>query len=158
MEPILLAYIGIAAMLIFSGVGSCYGTTVSGNAAVGAMKKNKGAFGSYMILCAMPSTQGLYGFLGYFLLKGYLVPNITMAMASAIFGVGLACGLICLYSSIRQGQLSANGITAIGNGHDVFGNSLILVAFPELYAILGVAAVFFVGQAIAPLMAALPTM
>lgn len=148
MEPILLAYIGVAAMLIFSGIGSCYGTTISGNAAVGAMKKNKGAFGSYMILCAMPATQGLYGFLGYFLLKGYLIPTITIGAASAIFGAGLACGLVCLYSSIRQGGLAANGITAIGNGHDVFGNSLILVAFPELYAILSVAAVFFVGQAI----------
>ncbi|MEG0032910.1 MAG: V-type ATP synthase subunit K [Mucinivorans sp.] len=148
MEPILLAYIGIALMLTLSGVGSSYGTTISGNAAVGAMKKNKGAFGSYLILCAMPSTQGLYGFLGYFLLKGFLVPEITMASAAAIFGGGLALGALGLWSSIRQGQLSANGITAIGNGHDVFGNTLILVAFPELYAILGVAAVFFIQTAL----------
>lgn len=148
MEPILLAYIGVALMLILSGVGSCYGTTISGNAAVGAMKKNGGAFGSYLILCAMPSTQGLYGFLGYFLLKGFLIPEISVATASAIFGGGLALGAMCLWSSIRQGQLSANGITAIGNGHDVFGKTLILVAFPELYAILGVAAVFFISIAI----------
>ncbi|MEF9950134.1 MAG: V-type ATP synthase subunit K [Mucinivorans sp.] len=148
MEPILLAYIGIALMLLLSGIGSSYGTTISGNAAVGAMKKNKGAFGSYLILCAMPSTQGLYGFLGYFLLKGFLVPEITLASAAAIFGGGLALGLLGLFSSIRQGELSANGITAIGNGHDVFGNTLILVAFPELYAILGVAAVFFISTAI----------
>lgn len=148
MEPILIAYLGIAVMLVFSGVGSCYGTTISGNAAVGAMKKNSGAFGSYMILCAMPSTQGLYGFLGYFLLKSYLVPEITMFQASAILGGGLALGLVSLWSSLRQGQLSANGITAIGNGYDVFGKTLILVAFPELYAILGVAAVFFISTSI----------
>ena len=143
-----MAYLGVALMLALSGIGSCYGTTISGNAAVGAMKKNKGAFGSYLILCAMPSTQGLYGFLGYFLLKGFLVPEITFPAAAAIFGGGLALGLLCLWSSYRQGQLSANGITAIGNGHDVFGNTLILVAFPELYAILGVAAVFFISTAI----------
>lgn len=148
MEPILLAYIGIAAMLVLSGIGSCYGTTISGNAAVGAMKKNKGAFGSYLILCAMPATQGLYGFLGYFLLKDFLVADISLASASAIFAGGLALGLVGLWSSFRQGQLSANGITAIGNGHDVFGNTMILVAFPELYAILGVATVFFIMQAL----------
>ncbi|MFI3294996.1 MAG: V-type ATP synthase subunit K [Rikenellaceae bacterium] len=148
MEPIFLAYLGIAAMLGLSGIGSCYGTTISGSAAVGAMKKNKGAFGSYMILCAMPSTQGLYGFLGYFLLKGALVPEISMVAGAAIFGVGLACGIVCLFSSLRQGQLSASAISAIGGGHDVFGNSMILVAFPELYAILGLAAVFFVSAAI----------
>lgn len=148
MEPILLAYIGVSLMLILSGIGSCYGTTISGNAAVGAMKKNKGAFGSYLILCAMPATQGLYGFLGYFLIKDFLIADITIASASAIFGAGLALGAVGLWSSLRQGQLSANGITAIGNGHDVFGNTMILVAFPELYAILGVAAIFFVMTAL----------
>lgn len=148
MEPILIAYLGVAAMLILTGIGSCYGTTISGNAAIGAMKKNKEAFGSYMILCAMPSTQGLYGFLGYFLLKGFLVPEITMAQSVAILGGGLVLGLVGIWSALRQGQLAANGISAIGNGHDVFGNSLILVAFPELYAILGVAAVFFISTAI----------
>lgn len=145
MEPILIAYLGIAAMLTFSGIGSCYGTTISGNAAVGAMKKNPDAFGSYMMLCALPSTQGLYGFLGYFLLKDYLVDAISIGSAAAIFGGGLALGLVSLWSSLRQGQLAANSIAAIGNGHDVFGKSLILVAFPELYAILGVATVFFIS-------------
>ena len=101
-----------------------------------------------MILCAMPSTQGLYGFLGYFLLKGFLVPEITMAQAAAIVGGGLALGLVSLWSSYRQGQVAANAIAAIGNGHDVFGSSLILLAFPELYAILGVAAVYFISIAI----------
>ncbi len=149
MEPILLAYIGVAAMLVLSGIGSCYGTTISGNAAVGAMKKNKSSFGSYLILCAMPSTQGLYGFLGYFLIKDYLIADITMTSAAAIFGGGLALGAVSLWSSYRQGGLAANGITAIGNGHQVFGNTLILVAFPELYAILGVAAIYFISQALA---------
>lgn len=148
MEPILIAYLGVATMLVLTGIGSCYGTTISGNAAIGAMKKNKDAFGSYMILCAMPSTQGLYGFLGYFLLKGFLVPEITMVQAVAILGGGLVLGLVGIWSALRQGQLAANGISAIGNGHDVFGNSLILVAFPELYAILGVAAVFFISTSI----------
>lgn len=148
MEPILIAYLGVAAMILLSGIGSCYGTTISGSAAVGAMKKNQGAFGSYLILCAMPSTQGLYGFLGYFLIKDFLTPDITMGTAAAIMGGGLALGAVSLFSSIRQGSISASGITAIGNGHDVFGKTMILVAFPELYAILGVAAIFFIMQAL----------
>lgn len=148
MEPILIAYIGVAAMLLLSGIGSCYGTTISGSAAVGAMKKNQADFGSYLILCALPSTQGLYGFLGYFLIKDFLIADITMATAAAIFGGGLALGAVSLWSSMRQGGLAANGITAIGNGHDVFGKTMILVAFPELYAILGVAAIFFIMQSL----------
>ncbi len=148
MSPILLAYIGVAIMVGVAGVGSCLGTTIAGNAAVGAMRKNPKGFSNYMILSAIPGSQGLYGFVGYFILKDFLVPEITMLQASAIFGVGLILGLTGVYSSIRQGQVCANGISAIGSGHNVFVNTLILAALPELYAILGVAAVFLVSQAI----------
>ncbi len=142
MEPIILAYIGAALMVGLSGVGSAYGTTIAGNAAVGAMKKNGGAFGSYMVLSALPGSQGLYGFISFFLIKNYLTPEISVLQAAAIMGLGLIVGIVCLLSSIRQGQVCANGVAAIGNGHDVMGKTLILAAFPELYAILTVAAVF----------------
>lgn len=144
MEPIILAYIGIALMAGLSGVGSAYGTTIAGNAAVGAMKKNSNAFGQYIMLSALPGSQGLYGFIGFFLMRGYLTAGISWMQAAAIFGVGLAVGLLCLLSSIRQGQVCANGIAAVGNGHNVATKTLILAAFPELYAILGVAIVFLI--------------
>ena len=38
MEPITLGYLGMAIMFTLAAVGSCYGTTIAGNAAVGAMK------------------------------------------------------------------------------------------------------------------------
>lgn len=144
MEPIILAYIGIALMAGLSGVGSAYGTTIAGNAAVGAMKKNSNAFGQYIMLSALPGSQGLYGFIGFFLMRGYLTAGIAWMQAAAIFGVGLAVGLLCLLSSIRQGQVCANGIAAVGNGHNVATKTLIFAAFPELYAILGVAIVFLI--------------
>ena len=144
MQPIILAYIGMALMMGMAGIGSAFGGSIAGNAAVGAMKKNKGAFGSYMVLSALPGTQGLYGFVGFFLMTKFLTPEITVLQAAAIFGLGLLVGFVGLFSSIRQGQVCANGIAAIGNGHNVMGNTLILAAFPELYAILSVAAVFMV--------------
>ncbi|MDR2064132.1 MAG: hypothetical protein LBP85_00235 [Prevotellaceae bacterium] len=148
MEPILLAYIGVAFMVGLSGIASCFGTSIAGNAAIGAIKKDSSVFGSCMMLSALPSTQGLYGFAGYYLLSKYLTANMTMLQGAAILGTGIAVGTVCLFSAIRQGQICANGITAIGNGHKVLGNTLILGAFPELYAILGVALVFLVGNMI----------
>ncbi len=149
MEPILVAYVGVAIMLFLTGIGSAYGVTIAGNAAIGAMKKNIGAFGNYMTLSAMPGSQGIYGFLGFFLFRPYLVDEISLFQAVAILGGGITLGVVGLFSAIRQGQTAANGIAAIGNGHPVFGNTLILCAFPELYAILGVAAVFLIGGSIA---------
>jgi V/A-type H+-transporting ATPase subunit K len=98
-----------------------------------------------MVLSALPGTQGLYGFLGYFLLAKYLVAGITMFQAAAIFGAGLALGCVGLLSAIRQGQVCANGIAGIGAGYDVFGKTLILAVFPELYAIVALAATFMIG-------------
>ena len=66
MDPVVLSYLGIAAMIGLSGVGSAYGVTITGNASVGAMKKNMDAFGNYMVLSALAGSQGLYGFLSYF--------------------------------------------------------------------------------------------
>lgn len=148
MTPLFLAYLGVAIMVGVAGIGSAYGTTIAGNATVGAIKKNSSAFGNCMILAALPGSQGLYGFVGYFMVKGFLVPTITMDQAVAIFSASLIMGLVGIYSSIRQGQVCANGIVAMGNGHNVFGNTLILAAYPELYSILAVASVFLISTAI----------
>lgn len=137
MEPIVLAYLGIAVMVGLSGIGSAYGVTICGNAAVGALKKNPGASGQYIGLSALPSSQGLYGFVGYFLLSSFLIEGITWYAAAAVFGAGLGLGLVALFSAIRQAQVCANGIIAIGGGHNVFGTTMVLAVFPELYAILG---------------------
>lgn len=148
MTPILLAYIGVVLMIGLAGVGSSYGVTICGNAAIGALKKNTTAFGSYMILSAMPGSQGLFGFVSYFIVQSRLTPDITWFQAVAILGAGLIMGFVGMFSSIRQSQLCANGITSIGNGNDVFGNTLILAAFPELYSILAIAAVFLINSSI----------
>lgn len=150
MTPIFLAYIGIALMIGLAGIGSAYGTTIAGNAAVGSMKKNSEAFGSYIMLSALPGSQGLYGFAGYFLLNsfGLLDPGIGWDKASAVFVSGIFLGFVGLLSAIRQGQLCANGIAAVGQGHDVAGKKLILAVFPELYAIIALAATYMIGAAV----------
>lgn len=148
---LLTAYIGIAAMLALSGIGSAYGVSIAGSAAIGALKKNEGAFGNFLVLTALPGTQGLYGFAGYFMFQSIfsvLTPDISMFQAAAVLAGGLALGFVGLFSSIRQGKVCANGIAAIGQGHNVFTNTLILAVFPELYAIVSLAAVFLIGSAV----------
>ncbi len=115
---------------------------------MGALKKNDEAFGSYLVLSALPGTQGLYGFMGYFILAPYLVDGITMTQGAAILGAGIGLGTVGLLSGIRQGMVCANGIAAIGSGHNVFGNTLILAVFPELYAIVAFAATFLISGAL----------
>lgn len=139
---IILAYLGVALCVGLSGVGSAYGVTICGNAAIGAYKKNPSASGSYIALAALPSSQGLYGFVGFFMLNSHLAAATAdnengMLVAAAILGAGLALGLVALFSAIRQAKVCANGISAIGGGHNAFGTTMVLAVFPELYAILG---------------------
>ena len=149
---LLIAYTGIGLMIALSGIGSAYGVTIAGNAAIGALKKDSSKFGNFLVLTALPGTQGLYGFAGYFMFQSIfniLTPDITAIQAAAAFAAGIAMGLVGLLSSIRQGQVCANGIAAIGQGNDVFGNTLILAVFPELYAIIALAVTFLIANAVA---------
>ena len=146
MQPIFLAYTGVILTLALSGIGSAYGVTIAAKAGIGAMKKAPESFGTFLILCAPPSTNGLYGFLGYFMIAGHLTADITLGTAAAIFAACTALGLVNLASALNQGQASANAMAAIASGHDIFGKSLIMIVFAELYAIVAVAALFLIGQ------------
>ena len=130
-----LVYLGLGLMLGLAGIGSSYGTTIAANAAEGALKKNPEKSSTYMILSALPATQGLYGFVGFLLWLVVFKPDFTV-MGPKLFGVGLAVGLVCLFSAIRQGQVCANGIVGESQGHSVMTNTLIYAALPEFYAIL----------------------
>ncbi|MDX9781853.1 MAG: V-type ATP synthase subunit K [Bacteroidales bacterium] len=142
--PLTLAYVGMGIMLAVSCIGSTIGVTIGGNATIGALKKNPDMFGSAMILCALPSTQGLYGFAGFFLMLNRLLamPLLSLGQGFAIFAVGVALGVVGYFSALKQASIVANGIVEMSNGQDVFGKTLILGVFPELYAILAFAAAF----------------
>ena len=134
MEQI-LGYLGLGLVLALAGIGSSIGTTTAGNAAEGALKRKPEASGSYLLLSALPSTQGIYGFVAFFIMLGKFTSGTIGGMLC--FGIGLSVGLACMSSGIRQGQVCANGIVGVSQGHDVVTNTLIYAALPEFYAILG---------------------
>ena len=130
----ILGYLGLGLMLALAGIGSCFGTTIAGSAAEGALKKDPSKSASYMILSALPATQGLYGSMG----RDFATDGPLM------LGIGLGVGLVCLFSAIRQGQICASGIVGISQGHDVQTNTMIYAALPEFYAILALVAALMV--------------
>ena len=129
----ILGYIGMGLMLALAGIGSSIGTTIAGNAAEGALKINPEKSGNYLVLSAVPATQGIYGFVAFFLWLG----RDFSTDGALMFGIGISVGLACMISAIRQGMICANGIVGISQGHNVFTNTLIYAALPEFYAILG---------------------
>jgi len=146
---IYLAYAGLAFMIALSGIGSAIGVSMGGNSSIGALKKIQKNLVTNMLLAALPGTQGLYGFGGYFVIDqlfGLVHPGMPMFNGIAILSMGLFLGFVALFSAIKQGSVTSNGIAAIGGGNDVFGNTLILAVFPELYAIIAFAATFLMAN------------
>ena len=142
MLNLVLGYLGLGLVLALAGIGSAIGTTIAGNAAEGALKRKPEGSGNYMVLSALPATQGIYGFVAFFMLMSKAAES-----GALVFGIGVSVGLVCMLSAIRQGQVCANGIVGVSQGHNVFTNTLIYAALPEFYAILGL-----VGAVMAALM------
>jgi V/A-type H+-transporting ATPase subunit K len=132
----ILAFAGCGLMLGLAGAGSAMGTATAGMATLGMVKKKPELFGSGIILTAVPGTQGIYGFVGFFL-SLQLMSDMTLIKGAVIFGSGLGLGLAGLLSGWYQGRVCADGINAMAGGDTgAFGKTMMLAAFPEFYAIL----------------------
>jgi V/A-type H+/Na+-transporting ATPase subunit K len=136
-----LALIGLGLMVGLSGAGSAWGLGLGGSSVLGMIKKKPEAFGTGMVLAGLPATQGLYGFVAFIIYSGTINDQFTLAQGAVVLGAGIAIGVAAMISAIFQGRVCASGITAMGSGHNVFGNTMILAAFPEFYAILALVAV-----------------
>lgn len=119
---------------------------MGGNATIGALKKNPDMFGSAMILCALLLLRVFMDLpVSFLCLTGRLLemPVLSLGQGFAIFAVGVGLGVVGYFSALKQASsIVANGIVEMSNGQDVFGKTLILGVFPELYAILFLAAAF----------------
>lgn len=141
---LILAMIGLGLMVGLTGAGSAIGTAIGGASVVGMTKKKPELYFTGFILAAMPATQGLYGFVGFFMFNAAFsadkMNEITIVQGAVTLGAGLALGLSGLISAIQQGKVCANGVTGLASGHGSMVNTMLLAALPEFYAILGLVA------------------
>ena len=106
----ILGYLGLGLVLALSGIGSAIGTTTAGNAAEGALKKKPEASGSYMVLSALPATQGIYGFVAFFMMLS------KVAEAGAEF-----VGMQELAAEIKNGMMDFDVVIASPDAMRVVG-------------------------------------
>lgn len=136
----ILAGIGLGLMVGLSGSGSAIGLVISGSSAIGGLKKRPDAFGPILVASVLPSTQGIYGFVGFFIYVGYVTPEISIFNAAMVLGAGIMLGVAALISAIFQGKVCAASASAIGSGYNTLVPGLIMGAMPEFYAILALVA------------------
>ena len=137
-----LGLIGAGLAAFLAGVGSAKGTGIAGEAGAGLVAEDPSKFGKAMILQVIPGTQGLYGFVIWFLAFGKLVPDMTVAQGLQVMGACLPIAIAGLLSGIAQGKVAAASINILAKKPDDWSKGMILCITVEFYAILGLLASF----------------
>ncbi|MBN2065059.1 MAG: hypothetical protein JW745_09680 [Sedimentisphaerales bacterium] len=124
--PVTMGQMGLGLALGLGAVGSALGIGVAGQAAAGAWAKEakagKPLSFQYIILAGMPLSQTFYALiLALVFMKGKAfgaegVEPIIASFPGAFFGIGLAGGLIELFSAWYQGKIGAAACRALCEG------------------------------------------
>lgn len=144
-----LGIIGAGLAAFLAGIGSAKGTGIAGEAGAGLVAEDPSKFGKAMILQVIPGTQGLYGFVIWFLAFSKLDPSMTVAQGLQVMGACLPIAIAGLLSGIAQGKVAAASINILAKKPDDWSKGMILCITVEFYAILGLLASFMMLNGIA---------
>ena len=130
-----IAFIGMAAALGLSALGSAFGTGIAGQSAVGAWKKcyaqGKQAPFIMTAFAGAPLTQTIYGFL----LMNFIRNAIDSVDPGLALGVGLFAGLAIGLSGLNQGRCAAAACDALASTGKGTANYFIVVGIAETVAL-----------------------
>ena len=145
-----LALFGAALAVGLAGTGSSIGIGYAGQASIGAMTEDPENFGRYLILTALPGTQGIYGFIAAFLLlmKVNLLagtpPPLSFGQGLSLFFAALPVALLGFISAIHQGKVCAAGVGLTVKRPADSMKAMVLAVFVEFYAVLGLLITIFI--------------
>ncbi|MFW6181170.1 MAG: V-type ATP synthase subunit K [Spirochaetota bacterium] len=145
-----LAIAGAALAVALSGTGSAKGIGLVGSAASGAMSEDPKKFGKFILLVALPGTQGIYGFvMGFLTLQkiGLLtgeVADLSYVQGLELFFMNLPIAIAGLFSAIHQGKVCAGGVNLVSKQEGEMGKALVMGVLVEFYAVLGLLVSIFV--------------
>jgi len=147
-DALALALAGVGIAVVLAGIGSAIGIGTAANMSIGAMHEHPDLFPQFLLLSALPGTQGIYGFVIGFLTilwTGLLndptqLASLTINDGWHFFFAGIPVGLAGLLSGIHQGKVCASGVGLVVKDKSNVAKAMTLAAFVEFYAILGLLA------------------
>ena len=138
-----LAILGAAISIALGGLGTVFGTLHVARAGTGLVAEKPQSFGLVLLFSALPSSQGIYGFLGSILILqqiGFLAgetPEIALGTGLVLFFASLPVGLLGLFSGSGQGQVLQSGLRIIAKNPGDVGKAVILGVLMESMAVFG---------------------
>lgn len=144
-----LALLGMALAVALPGVGSSIAIGYVGQASAGAMTEKPENFGRFLILTALPGTQGIYGFVAAFFLMmkinlvGGTPVDLTSAQGWNLLLAALPIAILGLVSAIHQGRVCTSGVGLTVKKPEESMKAVVLAVFVEFYAVLGLLVTIF---------------
>lgn len=129
---------GVAAVL--GGVGSAIGITIASATVSGIVTEDGEKFGKLLPLAAMPSTQGIYGFIAAVLVLIFFnilggESALTGPQGFAVFLACLPVAFLGMFTGIYQGKTGAAAAGIVARRSEDSGKALIFPALVETYAV-----------------------
>jgi V/A-type H+-transporting ATPase subunit K len=138
-----LALVGAALSISLAGLGTILGTKYIALGSTGHVAQKPGDFGLALLLSALPSSQGIYGFLGSVLilqnlgLLGGEVEAINWQTGMMYIMAALPVGFLGLFSGAGQGQVLQSGLQIVAKDSSNVGQTVILGVLMESMAVFG---------------------
>ncbi len=144
------AILGASLAVFLACIGSAKGVGRVGEAGAGLLCEDPSKFGGVLVLQLLPGTQGLYGFVVWFVAifmkigaygwdKVFLPEangGMSVATGTAIIMACLPIGIAGLISAIAQARVAAAGISILAKKPEAQGNAIVMCIMVEFYAIL----------------------
>lgn len=137
-----IGFIGAGLAALLAGVGSAKATGMVGQAAAGLVSEDPTKFGKAMILQVIPGTQGLYGFVIWFLAFSKLSMGMSVGAGFEILSACLPIAVGGLLSALAQGKVAVAAVNILAKKPDDWAKGMIFCITVEFYAILNLLASF----------------
>ena len=143
-----IAILGGALSAACCCAGSARGCGIAGEAGCGLLSEDPSTFGKIMILQVIPGTQGLYGFVIWFLVISKLgllsgsIPNVSVMQGLQLLGACMPMAIAGGISAPAQGRVAAGTVNLLAKKPNDWFKGVMLCAVVEFYAILGLLASF----------------
>ncbi len=144
-----LGLLGAALAALLAGIGSAKGTGMTGQAGAGLVSEDPSKSGKVMILQVIPGTQGLYGFVIFFLaFMKVSGASLTVEQGMQVVNACLPIAIGGLLSAIAQGKVAVASINILAKKPDDWAKGMIMCIVVEFYAILCLLASFLMLNSI----------
>ena len=134
-----LGLLGAALAAALACAGSGLGTGYAGQACAGLISEDPSKFGKALILQVIPGTQGLYGFVVWFLANNAIVQagaGMDVATGMKYFAACMPIAIGGLISAAAQGKVAAASINILAKKPDDWSKGMVFCITVEFYAIL----------------------